>query len=356
MCVIAAKFLPEHGWIGIKNRDRNYKPVVSFIQSFKNGIERLLLRDDLTGYTEGLNEFGVSVLSAATLVKDDENEVREIRNRLRGTKKQRIEAGNFISKDGQKLRTILLEKDIESALIKLKELKPLGNHLLFDKKKCYIIEIDVTPEERTDRAEKRLEDPTYENPNPPVDIKVKKVSKNSIVVRTNHGIFLDLAGYQDTPNKMIGDMDDDEYVEWMKINRYSSEVRYDTSMKNLEQANTIEQVLNAVSDRTNKDPQLNPLRTGRRTDKKPLRTTGQIIIIPSKLKLIYRNIWSTVSETFNKVNKNTSKTYLDFISYEPDIYEENIKPYNDIKISFKDFISIQKTLSTEDTTDGNENH
>lgn len=321
MCVVAGKYLDGLGWVGMKNRDRNYKPEISLIQSFEDGIERLLLKDEMTGYTEGINEYGISILSAATLVKDDENEIRELRKKKKGSKKQRIADGEYVSKDGKKLRTALLEKTIEKVIDKLKELAPLGNHLVFNEDKCFMVEIDITIAERKDKIKKREENPEYENPTPDVDIKVKEIKKGDIVVRTNHGIYLNQAGYQDDENKIINPNEDDEFIEWMKLNRESSEIRYKTVEKSMKKANTVDDMLAAISDRSNKNPQFNPLRTAKRNDKKSLRTTGQIIIIPSKKKLVYRNIWSKLNNTTEKVNNNNTKTYIDILSYEDDIYE-----------------------------------
>lgn len=321
MCVVAAKYLDDIGWVGMKNRDRNYKPEISLIQSFEDGIERLLLKDEMTGYTEGINEYGISILSSATLVKDDENEIREIRKKKKGTKKQRIADGEYVSKDGKKLRTALLEKTIDKVIKKLQELAPLGNHLVFNEDKCYMVEIDITVAERKDKIEKRLDDPEYENPEPDVDVKVKEIKKGDIVVRTNHGIYLNQAGYQDDEDKIINQNEDQEFIEWMKLNRESSEIRYSTVEKSMNKANTVDDMLSSISDRSNKNPQFNPLRTAKKTDKKSLRTTGQIIIIPSKKKLSYRNIWSKLNDTTEKVNNNNTKTYIDILCYEDDIYE-----------------------------------
>ena len=55
MCVVAAKHFKGHGWILVKNRDRNYPTEVKLVQSQRAGIERLFLRDTTTGYSEGLN-------------------------------------------------------------------------------------------------------------------------------------------------------------------------------------------------------------------------------------------------------------------------------------------------------------
>ena len=74
MCIVALKHFDDLGWVGVKNRDRNYKPSIMVKQSFSRGIERIYLYDEKTKYTEGMNENGVSILSACTQVKKDEKE------------------------------------------------------------------------------------------------------------------------------------------------------------------------------------------------------------------------------------------------------------------------------------------
>jgi hypothetical protein len=50
MCVVVAKYFPDKGWIGVKNRDRNYIPEISFKRIQKSGTEIMLFWDDVTQY------------------------------------------------------------------------------------------------------------------------------------------------------------------------------------------------------------------------------------------------------------------------------------------------------------------
>ena len=72
MCVIAAKYFPDTGWCGVKQRDRNYVPKLNFQRDTTNGVERLMYTDEMTGYREGLNSNGICILSASLKVTDDE--------------------------------------------------------------------------------------------------------------------------------------------------------------------------------------------------------------------------------------------------------------------------------------------
>ena len=73
MCIIIAKYFDGIGWAGAKNRDRNYIPVLDFIESEKNGIDRMMMHDEITGYKEGINSHGISVLNTSLDVYDDES-------------------------------------------------------------------------------------------------------------------------------------------------------------------------------------------------------------------------------------------------------------------------------------------
>jgi hypothetical protein len=43
VCVIAAKYIDKIGWVGVKNRDRMYRPRIHIKKSFRKGIELLLM-------------------------------------------------------------------------------------------------------------------------------------------------------------------------------------------------------------------------------------------------------------------------------------------------------------------------
>lgn len=45
MCVVIGKYFENIGWVGIKNRDRNYIPEISFKKTHANGLEILYFWD-----------------------------------------------------------------------------------------------------------------------------------------------------------------------------------------------------------------------------------------------------------------------------------------------------------------------
>ena len=130
MCIVCAKYFKDYGWVGVKNRDRNYIPQITIKQSYRNGVERMLLWDDKTKYTDGLNEHGVCILSAAVAVKKDEKE----------GSRNRAEDKQFYSPDGKKIRKALYEDTIDKALEKCIEFELPGNTLIFDRERCILLE------------------------------------------------------------------------------------------------------------------------------------------------------------------------------------------------------------------------
>ena len=75
MCVIVAKYFPGIGWAGAKNRDRKYIPTLDFVETNNDGVGRMMLHDQVTGYKEGINSYGVSILNTSLDVLEDEPDV-----------------------------------------------------------------------------------------------------------------------------------------------------------------------------------------------------------------------------------------------------------------------------------------
>lgn len=278
MCVVAAKFLPNLGWVIAKNRDRNYKPVIRIRKSFRRDIERLYIWDDVTKYTEGVNEFGVGIISASVAVKEDESEgSTAMKKKPQGIqKKERI----FYSPDGLRIRTALFEKTAIDAAKALIELEIPGNTIVADADNCFLIEGTF------------LDSDEYV-------YKVVNVPKDKIVVRTNHGIFLPWTGYS---------MEVPEQVE----KRKSSEARYKIAVSGLKTAKTLDDVLGVLSDSSDENPQMNPLRLD--TTRNAMRTTGQIVIVPKEHTLHYRSIWCETSFDLDKLNTREEKTFFEIVS------------------------------------------
>ena len=271
-----AKYLPDLGWIGVKNRDRGYYPIINIRKSQKQGIERLYIWDENTKYTEGINEFGISIISASMATISDEKGAGTITHE--GSNK------NYFSPDGKKIRTALLEKTCESAVENLIESGLTGHTLIFNKDKCLLLECSRR--------------------NGDFVSKVKEIEKDTLCVRTNHGILLPWAGYQRVP----GDPSHSK-------KRVCSEIRKLKAEQGLKNAKTFEDCMNCILDTSEENPQLNPCRIDDRDGY--MKTTGQLALIPSQLTLYYRPIWSDIRFDYQKLNTSTNKCFFEILSQRP---------------------------------------
>jgi hypothetical protein len=302
MCVVAAKYLKDYGWVGAKNRDRNYKPELMFKQSFKYGVESLYLMDKITYYSEGINEYGLVIMNAATSVKNDESEAAAAR---RHAKKEAKTTGTYRAPDGIKIRKALKLSSAKDAAEYLASVDLRGNTLCFTADECYLLECGPNAEQLLAQKKLASEIDDYEWEKMDSEYRIKNILKNEDVIRTNHGHFLPWAGYQKDPDN-----------EKMNLSRESSVKRFEYAKKNLKKAETPMEVLEALSKIEDTDSQHNPLRLGDYTKKTVLKTTGQMLFIPKKREFIYRPIWGNIDiGNINKLNSQKSKTYLNIVPY-----------------------------------------
>jgi hypothetical protein len=273
MCVIGAKYLKNLGWVGFKNRDRNYFATTKIKSEFI-GLEKLLIWDSITRYSEGINENGISILSSCLSVKDDEDEITIARNKL-------IEKGEYQSPIGLAIRFALSLPTLELAIQSLIDNQTTGHILIFNQDILYILEgafhfdLNGNKTENYEYILKRI-DP-----------------REAYLVRSNHGISLPYAGYQ--------------YNEINWDSRVSSEKRLNQVKKKLKTANSDNEIIEAFSCTLNKNVQLNPLRID--FNEKNLKTTGQIMILPKKRELRYRPVLGEmiIDHSTKKANKNIFK-------------------------------------------------
>lgn len=295
MCVIAAKYFEGTGWVGVKNRDRNYKPTIRIRQLMRRGVERLIIWDDVTKYTEGVNEYGVCILNAATDVKKDE---KIGINRPKNKKPKRGDP-DFYAPDGLRIRNALLKKTPEAALKELIKDELRGSTIIFNEDECYLLE--------GMHEERGREKWVY---------KVQKIKKDETIVRTNHGILIAWAGYPK-------DSDDEHFIN----SRKSSEERLKVSREELLKITDPTKMMDAISSTKNSNPQMNPLRIEKRRGKRILRTTGQILLVPKERTLHYRPIWGDVKFNDGINNNIKSKTNFEIISSKKLLTFKEFKEY-----------------------------
>ena len=306
MCVVAVKKLKNHGWIGIKNRDRNYQTDVEIVQNNRDGLQRLYIDDKLSRWTEGLNEYGVCVLSAASLsVKSDEKEGDKITNQ----RMARRNADGYYSPDGKAIRKALLKQTPEAAAKVLIAHELSGCTYVFNEKDCYLIEGGFLV---------RKEDATKENPRKFIH-KMVKLKDEEISVRTNHGILIPSLGYMKDPED-----------EKLKYARKSSEKRYQYATEFMKpDFKLATDAIDALAQTPDKDIFMNPIRTGD-TKKAEMVTTGQLLLTPKDRTLHYRPIYSSVAFKYDKLNGPEAKTFFEIISSRK-------------LLSFKEFFTFPKT-------------
>jgi len=283
MCVVAVKYFKDVGWIGVKNRDRNYQPTVQIVQSNRTGVQRLYLDDLKTRYTEGVNEFGLSILSASLSIKSDEKEADKVDGNERDA--------SYMSPDGKDIRDALLSKSPMQAIDLLVSRELAGCTFVFNEKDCYLLEGGFTIKKKDAKDQEVPRDYIY---------KILKIT--GYAVRTNHGVVLPQLGYKV-----------DAADPYFARARKSSEVRRKIALNGVKNCTDPLEMMNAISETPNKDVFMNPIRLGD-TNKGDMVTTGQLMLVPAERTMHYRPIYSEVQFKYSKLNGPDSKTFFEIIS------------------------------------------
>ena len=285
MCVVAVKYFDGVGFVGSKNRDRNYLPSIQIVQSNRTGVQRLYIDDLKSRYTEGLNEFGLCILSASLSVKSDEKEA----DKVDAYQRKRNDPG-FMSPDGKTIRDALLLKSPMKAINLLVQRELAGCTIVFNSDECYLLEGGFTV---------KKEDATKENPREYI---YKVVKVKDMIVRTNHGILIPELGYDSNA--------EDPYF---KHSRKSSEMRLKYAKASVAKNENPLDMLDAISISPDKDTFMNPVRTGDPA-KGDMVTTGQLMLVPKDRTLHYRPLFSEVQFKYSKLNGPEAKTFFEIIS------------------------------------------
>lgn len=272
MCILIGKYFPKLGWVGVKNRDRNYIPEISFHKTHKDGLEILYFWDEITDYCEGFNSQGIGVLSASLMVIDDEKEIEKRSSRH--------------SQDGKKIKKGLTFTNISDVARSLIQQQLTGNTLIFDRERMFLLEAAWQTPQR------RRQDYKYI---------IKEIPKNQTVSRTNHGIWLPWAGYQRKPDDIS-----------TTASRISSESRLLIARTVAKQARDSEDLIDGLTQNYTNDGQLNALRTT--TRRKKMRTTAQIMIVPRERTMYVRPVQSHLKFDFWKLNQPEQKTWVEVLS------------------------------------------
>lgn len=288
MCIIVAKYFPGTGWAGAKNRDRKYIPTLDFVIEDANGVERCMMHDQVTGYKEGINSHGVSILNTSLDVLEDEPEV---------------ESGSAnTSPDGQLIARALAEKDPRSAVKVLLAGKLVGCTMVFDQEDMYLIEASD-------------QDGTQ-----PYRYKVKKIPQSEVVARTNHGIWLPWASFQIKLNDPAQTMD-----------RISSESRLIQARRVVRGATKPQDLVDGLCQVNIDHPQMNIMRTS--TEPNRFRTTSQQLCVPKERTLYCRPVSSNLQFDFWKLNRPNRNTWVELLSNRELWHrDKDPQPFDDVKL------------------------
>lgn len=291
MCVIIAKWFDDIGWAGAKNRDRKYIPTLDFIESSDHGIGRMMLHDLVTGYKEGINSNGVSILNTSLDILDDERDV---------------DAGKVKSSpDGAIIAEALAFNNPINAVHHLIKRKLVGCTIVFDKNTLFLLE---GSDQDGSKSYKYI---------------VKKIPKNETVARTNHGIYLPWASFQ----RKDGDKD-------QTLDRISSEARLLQAKAVVDTAKKPQDLVDGLCRINIDNPQLNVMRMS--TGKNEFRTTSQQLCVPKEKTLYCRPISSHLKFDFWSLNKPKPNVWVEILSNRP-LWQRNQDnpPFSEIRLQDK---------------------
>ena len=167
-CVIA-HVNSEGGRVLFKNRDRNYSPELKIYHTRYKGVEVVYMKDENTGWVEGVNEFGIGLVNSALMVLWDEKEGKS------GKKKgEESVLGAIGSKDARRILRALQCKTLEEAMEELVSFEGgiRGHTIVSDGVRAFSLE----------HTAKHA--PYYQ-----------EISNDEILVRSNHGSKYPDAGY-----------------------------------------------------------------------------------------------------------------------------------------------------------------
>lgn len=269
MCVIIAKYFPGTGWAGAKNRDRKYTPTLDFIEDTQHGISRMMMHDQVTGYKEGINSRGVSILNTSLDIGEDEPDVES------GTAKT--------SPDGRAIAEALLESDPFDAAKLLIKRRLVGCTIVFNAHTLYLIEASDQDGTR------------------PYRYRMQLVHRSQTVARSNHGIWLPWASFQ----RGSGDPEQTQ-------DRISSEARLLQAQAIVEAAKKPEDLVDDLCKVYVNHPQCNVMRTS--TGSNQFRTTCQLLCVPRQRTLYCRPVSSNLHFDFWDLNRPDTNVWVEILS------------------------------------------
>jgi hypothetical protein len=206
------------------------------------------------------------------MIRDDEKEIEK--------------RSKTPSKDGVKIKNALAHSTVKEVCQSLIDNKLTGHTIIFNQHECYVLEGAWR------KGEYKTGGYDYYT--------IDKVPNDQVVVRTNHGIQLEWAGYQRDDNPSHS------------ASRISSESRKTIAEFVVDTAKTPVDILDGLCEDFTGNGQLNALRTT--SEHKKMRTTSQIMIIPKYMTMYVRPVQSNITYNFWELNKQDTKTFVEILS------------------------------------------
>jgi len=282
MCVISA-LKTKDGWVLAKNRDRVLDPNIEFKKFTKNGVEYRNFIDVDTGWSEGVNEYGMCIVNSTLMVHDDEKE-----------QSKAIKKGSPVWHDGPFIKRALSQRDIKKAVKVIVDGDVFGHTLLTNGVDLYVVEnvrrkIDIDGNGKKETVEHKM---TW--------YKVED-SNLKYIVRSNHGETFEDAGYP------INSEDGKSSRERRKA--------VESAIEKHNPKNIDELIFNCHEITSNKNSMLNPLRE---KGKCTVYTTGIVGLVPHERKLYYKPISCKMSYSVSEIegHKTNYKVFEDNITFE----------------------------------------
>lgn len=208
MCVAVAKKIKlknsgAENWFLYKIRDRAYDPKYTVKFNSVGEIQAVFLVDDDTDWTEGVNSAGIMLVSTALQNHEDKKDDGS-KGKKSGSSKP--------TRNGVILRQVLRMAKLDDVVNTLKEELFTGNTFVSDGKRLFVLEISIKSK-NVDKKEKdfmknidtsemdndEIKSLVMKNIQPEdysVVVKELTKSKETLHIRTNHGILDSSAGYQ----------------------------------------------------------------------------------------------------------------------------------------------------------------
>jgi len=291
MCIIAAKYFKDTGWILAKNRDQNYVADTTILDKIDPNVGEILLLDDKTiKYQEGMNHKGLVIIttSLTPIISQETND-----------------------NDGNIIKAALKMADPEAAAKYVIEKQLTGYIFIGTPEKLIVVE---AARDRNGRGEYHATS--------------NVIPQNELIVRTNHGVEYPWAGFQ-MGISAIQDM-------WTK----SSKTRQIIAERVLKNAKTPEEMLDGLAKREVDNLQMNVFRV--ESTPSQMRTIFQWALVPKTSTVYLRPIQSKMN-----VRVSPDKIKIVVMDNEPikQVYKDVIKHFCKIVSSGED--GHIKTVETE---------